>query len=234
MIKFEVKHRYTGEVKFTAEIDCKESDANSIKLGLAIKWGIEKDADLSSADLRYADLSSADLSSADLRYADLSYADLRSANLRYADLRYANLRSADLSSANLRSADLSSANLRSADLSYADLRSADLSSADLSSANLRYADLSYADLSSADLRYAEHIIIPITINGLGEECRTGYAIWDNEGKEVFVRLGCFWGTQKEALAAISKKYGSKSGYYQVVKGACLIAKERKVLNPIEK
>ena len=46
-----------------------------------------------------ADLRNADLGSANLRYADLRNADLGSANLRYADLRYADLRYADLRNA---------------------------------------------------------------------------------------------------------------------------------------
>jgi uncharacterized protein YjbI with pentapeptide repeats len=169
-MKFDVLDRFTGEVKFTAEIDCADSALPSLKLGLAVKWAIKEKADLRSADLRSADLSSANLSSADLRSANLRSADLRSAdlisadlssanlssaNLSSADLRSANLRSANLSSANLSSANLSSANLRSADLRSADLISADLSSANLSSANLRYANLRYADLSSANLRYAD-------------------------------------------------------------------------------
>jgi hypothetical protein len=118
-MKFDILNRFTGAVQFTAEIDCKEDESTSIKIGLAVKWAVK-----TSANLRSADLSSADLSSANLSYA----------NLRYANLSYANLRSADLSSADLRYANLSSANLRSANLSYADL-----SSADLRYANLRYA-----------------------------------------------------------------------------------------------
>ena len=81
-------------------------------------------ANLRSANLRYADLRSANLRSADLRSANLDYADLRSANLDYADLRSADLRSANLRYADLRSADLRSADLRSADLRSANLRSA--------------------------------------------------------------------------------------------------------------
>jgi formylmethanofuran dehydrogenase subunit E-like metal-binding protein len=91
-----------------------EKENNSIKE--TVLEAINKNANLSYADLHSADLRYANLSYANLSYANLSYADLRSANLRYADLRSANLRSADLSYANLRSADLSYANLRSADL----------------------------------------------------------------------------------------------------------------------
>jgi hypothetical protein len=143
-MKFDIISRWTGEVRFTAEIDCADDAPRSIKTGLAVKWAIKNGANLSSANLRYANL----------RYANLRYANLRSADLRSADLSSANLSSANLSSADLRSANLSSANLRSADLSSANLSSADLRSADLRYANLRSADLSSANLSSADLRSA--------------------------------------------------------------------------------
>ena len=91
-MKFEIKHRYSGELLFSIETDTWR---------LAVEAAIKQ-----KADLRYADFSCANLSYADLRYADFS-----SANLSYADLRYANLRSANLSYANL-----SYANLRCADL----------------------------------------------------------------------------------------------------------------------
>ncbi len=110
-MKFDILDRFTGEVKFTADIECSDDESTSIKLRLAVAFAIKN-----KIDLRYADL----------RYANLRYADLRSADLRYANLRSANLRYADLRSANLRYADLRYANLRSADLSYADLRYADL------------------------------------------------------------------------------------------------------------
>jgi uncharacterized protein YjbI with pentapeptide repeats len=110
-MKFEIKHRLSGDVLFSLETD-------SIKL--CVEAAIKSKINLSSADLR-----SANLSSADLRYANLSSADLSSANLSYA-----NLSSANLSSADLRYADLSSANLSSANLRYANLSSANLSSAE--------------------------------------------------------------------------------------------------------
>ncbi len=138
-----------------------------------------------------------------------------------ANLRYANLSSADLRYANLSSADLSYADLNNADLSSADLRYANLSSADLSYADLNNADLRYADLSYADLRYAA--VKAISFTGVGKEKRTGYAAM--EGKEIIVRLGCFRGTEKEALTAIKKKYGRGSAYEMIVKGACKQLKE---------
>ena len=43
-MKFEVSNRWTGDVQFTAEIDCHKDASNSIKLGLAVKWAYENDA----------------------------------------------------------------------------------------------------------------------------------------------------------------------------------------------
>ena len=79
MIKFNVLNRFSGEVKFTAEIDCTDNASTSIKLGLAVKWAITNRANLSWADLSRANLSRADLSGADLSRADLSWADLSGA-----------------------------------------------------------------------------------------------------------------------------------------------------------
>jgi len=86
-MEYEIKHRYTNAVIYTADIDAPESTPESVKLGLAVMAALKAEANLRSADLRYANLRSANLS-----YANLSYANLRSA-----DLRYANLSSADLS-----------------------------------------------------------------------------------------------------------------------------------------
>ena len=122
-MKFEIKNRYTGEVQFTAEINCSEDAGYGIKLGLAVKAAIKSKANLRSANLAYANLRYANLRSANLAYANLRYANLTSANLAYANLRSANLRSANLTSANLAYANLRSANLRSANLRSADLRS---------------------------------------------------------------------------------------------------------------
>jgi hypothetical protein len=150
MIKFEIKNRWSGAVQFTAKIDCAEDAPRSVKISLAVKWGIKSGADLSEADLSWADLSEANLSE-----ADLSWADLREANLSGADLSWADLREANLSGADLSWADLSEANLRGADLSEANLRGADLSEANLSGADLSEANLSGADLSEANLRGAD-------------------------------------------------------------------------------
>ena len=85
-IKFEVRNRWSGEVQFTAEIDCDESAYHSLKLGLAVRWGLKSGANLSGADLSGAVLSRANLSRADLSRADLSGAVLSGAVLSRAVL----------------------------------------------------------------------------------------------------------------------------------------------------
>jgi len=66
LIKFDVLNRFSGAVQFTAEIDCADNEATSIKLGLAVKWAIKSGADLRGAYLSGAYLSGAYLSGANL------------------------------------------------------------------------------------------------------------------------------------------------------------------------
>ena len=75
-MKFEILNRFTGSVQFTAEIDCSEDAPTSIKIGLAVKFGLESEADLCEADLCGADLRWANLRGANLCEADLCGANL--------------------------------------------------------------------------------------------------------------------------------------------------------------
>ena len=113
-MKFNVTNRFTGSIQFTAEIECAEDAATSIKLGLAVKWGLKNRANLSGANLSGANLSGANLSDANLSGANLSGANLSNANLSGANLSDANLSDANLSDANLSGANLSDANLSDA------------------------------------------------------------------------------------------------------------------------
>ena len=70
-MEFKILNRFSGEVQFTAEIGCKEDESTSIKIGLAVKWAIKSNANLSGADLSRAYLSRAYLSGADLSGANL-------------------------------------------------------------------------------------------------------------------------------------------------------------------
>ena len=136
-MKYEVKNRFTGIVQFTTEINCDESESDPIKLGLAVKWGLENKSNLSGADLRGADLDGAYLYGANLGAADLSHANLHGAHLYGANLGGADLSHANLSGANLRDANLGDANLRDADLRGASLGGADLVYANLISGGQR-------------------------------------------------------------------------------------------------
>ena len=107
--KYEVRHRWTNAVQFTAEINVTPDMLPSVKLGLAVKWGNKNNAYLSGANLSGANLSGAYLSGANLSGANLRGANLSGANLRGANLSGANLRDANLSGANLRDANLSGA-----------------------------------------------------------------------------------------------------------------------------
>ena len=129
MIKFDVLNRFSGEIQFTAEIDCADSERHRWKLRLAVQWAIKTGANLSGASLNYANLSDADLRGTNLSGANLSGASLNYANLSGADLSDTILSDADLSGANLSGADLSSAILTRTNLSGAILSGADLSSA---------------------------------------------------------------------------------------------------------
>ena len=74
-IKFDVRNRWTGAVQFTAEIDCAEDAPPSLKLGLAVKWAIKSDSNLSGSILRDSDLRDSDLSGSilsELQKAQLS------------------------------------------------------------------------------------------------------------------------------------------------------------------
>ena len=160
-MQYEIRNRWTGDVKFTAEIDATDDTLCRLKIGLAVKWAVKIDANLRGAVLSGADLRDADLSGAVLSGAVLSGADLRYANLIGANLSRADLSDANLSDANLSYAKLSDANLSRANLSRANLSDANLSRADLIGANLRDANLSDANLSRANLRGADWIpVIP--------------------------------------------------------------------------
>jgi hypothetical protein len=190
-MKFSVKNRFTGKVQFTATIMCGKDEAESVKLGLAVKWAIESRANLSGAYLSGAYLSGANLIGANLIGADLSGADLSGANLI----------GADLSRADLIGADLSRAYLSGADLIGADLSRAYLSGADLSGAkNADYAIACTRILPDGDLigwkKCSGGIIVKLRIpeaakrsHAFGRKCRAEYAnVLEVIGAEVGIAI----------------------------------------------
>ena len=69
-IKFDVLNRFSGVVQFTAEIECSENEATSVKLGMAVKWAVKARANLAGANLARANL-------ADAKNADYAIAQTR-------------------------------------------------------------------------------------------------------------------------------------------------------------
>ena len=104
-MKFAVENCRSGEVQFTAEIECDEAEATSVKLGLAVKWALESGANMRDANLYGANLCGADLYGANMRGANLYGADLCGANLCGANLCGADLCGANLYGADLRDAE---------------------------------------------------------------------------------------------------------------------------------
>jgi len=131
MDKFDIKNKYTGDVQFTATIDCSETATISEKIRLALLQGLKLKANLHKANLHGVNLHSAGMKGADLQEADLDYANLEYANLSHSTLKYVDLTRANLSNANMQYADLSHANLDGANLSCTDLSHANLDNANL-------------------------------------------------------------------------------------------------------
>ena len=91
------------------------------------------------------------------------------------------------------------------------------SGASLDGASLNRASLNRASLYGASLDGARGIY---SFGPIGAEKRLGYAVKHDGG--AYVKLGCFWGTQEAALAAIAKKYGEGALYAEQVALACKI------------
>jgi len=185
-MKYDILNRWSGEVIFTAEIECGDDTHSYIKLGLAIKSAIRVGANLEDANLENANLRSANLIGANLEDANLENANLENANLIGANLRSANLIGANLRSANLRSANLRSANLIGANLENANLRSANLEDANLESVkSLKTQPTQTIILPEGDLIVYKKLVegvaklkIPSSAkryNATGRKCRAEYA-----------------------------------------------------------
>ena len=90
-MKFDVLNRFTGKVQFTAEIECDETAAQSVKLGLAVKWAVMSGASLDGASLNGASLDRASFDGASFDGASLNRASLNRASLNWASLNGASL-----------------------------------------------------------------------------------------------------------------------------------------------
>ncbi len=131
-MKFEIKHKITGNVLFSLECDSFKLCVEAANLS-----GVDLDgADFSGADLRGINLDEAILDGVNFRSADLDGADFSGAELSEADFRGANLDDVDFSGAELRGVNFRSADLDGADFSGADFRGANFRGANFRGANL--------------------------------------------------------------------------------------------------
>ena len=129
----EIRHRYSGEVIFTA--------TGATTIAAAVVMAVTAGADLNGADLNGASLNGANLDGASLYGASLYGASLNGANLNRASLNRANLDGASLYGASLNGASLYGASLNRANLNRANLNRASLYGANLDGASLNRASL---------------------------------------------------------------------------------------------
>jgi len=155
-IKQDILNRFSGEVIFTAEIECAADELPSIKLGIAVRAAVKARANLADANLAGANLADANLAGANLADAYLAGANLAGAYLAGANLADAYLAGANLAGAYLARAYLARANLADANLARANLAGAYLARANLADANLAGAYLAGANLAGANLARAKN------------------------------------------------------------------------------
>ena len=211
--KFNVLNRYTGEVQFTAEIDCAADAPPSIKLGLAVKWALKAGANLARADLANAYLADVNLAGANLAEAYLANVNLAGSNLADVNLAHANLARANLAEAYLANVNLARADLANANLAHANLAGANLARADLANANLAGADLVGAKIRDR-LTLTRR---PMFISPIGRENGTLIAWPTNEGMRL--QRGCFFGTVDEFREQSDKTHGTGSPVWTTYRAA---------------
>lgn len=80
-MEYDILNCFSGEVQFTAEIDCAADADIGTKIGLAVLWAVKNGANLTTANLIDANLIDANLTRANLTGANLTGADLTGAKL---------------------------------------------------------------------------------------------------------------------------------------------------------
>lgn len=165
----DILNKSTGDVQFTADIDCKENASEGFKIGLAVHWAIENYVSLEGAKLNGAYLTRADISEEDLTGAHLNGAYFNGANLRYtiltgAKLRGANFIGADLTSTIMSGADCTGANFSRANFTNTNVIDATLTRANFTETNFRLSYLSWAKYNGANFRGVKFKGVPVIKN----------------------------------------------------------------------
>ncbi len=122
--KFDVRDRFTNEVKFTAEIECAPDAAPSIKLGLAIVWGYRNKKDLSCANMAGANMADAYMAGANMAGANMAGANMAGANMADAYMAGANMAGANMADAYMAGANMADAYMADANMAGANMAGA--------------------------------------------------------------------------------------------------------------
>jgi len=245
MIKFDVKNRYTGDVQFTAEIECDDNADMSIKLGLAIQWGYKNKKPLEGANMEGANMAGANMAGANMAGANMAGANMEGAymaganmeganmaganmavaNMAVANMAGANMARANMAGANMEHAYMAGANMEGANMARANMAVANMEGANMAGANMAGANMAGAYMAGANMAGAYMAHIPVSFGCVGNEKRTGFAVFSDKEKQIMVRLGCSYKNEDDTASAIIKKYGENSAYEKIMRAACAVVAE---------
>jgi hypothetical protein len=129
MMKFEIKNRWTGAVKFTAEIDCADDAPHSVKIGLAVMWAVKNKANMEDANMAGANMAGANMEDANMAGANMAGANMARANMADANMAGANMEDANMADANMAGANMARAMLADANMAGANMARANMAGA---------------------------------------------------------------------------------------------------------
>ena len=206
--KIIIKHRYTDAVLFEYQPTAEQQDS-----GLAMRAALE----------------AANLGGANLGGANLGGANLDGAYLRGANLDGANLGGANLDGANLGGANLDGANLGGANLGGANLGGANLDGANLGGANLDGTYLGGANLDGEKKLIGKRPVFTVGPIGSRSDFFTAY-ITD---KGLFLRAGCFFGTESEFTTELRATHGTNKHAQEYTAALELVRCHARLWTPAE-
>lgn len=208
-----IYNRETGEVQFTADVDCDEAHDDAYKRGLAVQWAIENDEPLMGANLNGAYLVQADLHGVNLLGATLYRADLTLANLEDANLSDCNFTEAKLDHALLNKANCSGAVFDGASMHRVGVSMTYLWRASMEGADLygMHGDNHY--VKCVQLVYDQPLVYTSEILQIG--CISHpIADWNTLPDEAFAKMGdpnalSLWKNNKDFIFQMIEEYPAR-------------------------
>ena len=161
--------------------------------------------------------------------AALEAANLGGANLGGANLRGANLRGANLDGAHLGGANLGGAYLGGANLGGANLRGANLDGAYLGGAYLGGANLDGANLGGKKKLIGKRPVFTVGPIGSRSDFFTAYVT----DKGLFLRAGCFFGTESEFTTELRATHGTNKHAQEYTAALELVRCHARLWTPAE-